>query len=366
MFLRKKITLTLFSAASILSLLSLSSSCDKKISNAEVMNISLISPWMEDEDKPEKIRLELENKLQEIIGEKVKIKVTYASDDYLVNLQNISKGVIDLTFISHSSYENYINQDKTKANKIKPLIQTLTKSFKYDNEKFSYVDGTKNDKIITNAKLQSNLFNQEKYSEWNYPWNGSIYELFYDDKLVDFQRGIIWISGTDEVRNEIVNAWNNKDWNKFRSFGIVHGSADSGSKYLLPEKLLKQHFNLKNNSFVSLAYEITNYSNYFLNGKTKDMLKNNSFHICFDNEGSYSWTKNTIDNISKYTPMENEKMEILALTDPLQYNIAVVNNKKVNEEIQEIITNAFIQLYSSNNDNWGPTVGFYGYTKYEK
>lgn len=361
---KKTITSSLLILTS-LTFLSLSSSCNKNRGSNDVINISLISPWMEDENKPEQIRKSFESKLQAIIGNKVKIKVSYSSDDYLVNLQNINKGVVDLAFVSHSSFENYISENQDKSNRIKPIIQTLTKSFKYDTDNFIYVDGTENDKIISNAKLQSELFNKKRYSEWDYPWNGSVYEYFYDDKLVDFQRGIIWISGTDEVRQKIIKAWNEKDWKTFRSFGIVHGSADSGSKYLLPEKLLKKHFNKNDNAFSSLASEITNYSNYFINGKTKDMLKNNHFHICFDNEGSYSWTQNTKDNINKYTPLNKEKMEILALTDPLQYNIGVVNTNKVNSEIQNLIVSSLIQLYTSNQDDWGKTVGFYGYAKYK-
>lgn len=58
-------------------------------------------------------------------------------------------------------------------------------------------------------------------------------------KLVDFYRGCVIIWGDEQTLKGIKDAWNNKDWNAFRNYGIMFGKETSASKYKLQEALLK-------------------------------------------------------------------------------------------------------------------------------
>ncbi|MGX9339248.1 ABC transporter thiamine pyrophosphate-binding lipoprotein p37/Cypl [Mycoplasma sp. 1890] len=249
-----------------------------------------------------------------------------------------------------------------------PILQTMTRAFKFDkNFNDSYSDGSNTDKLrIIAAKLQK-LFNKKSYTAWTdeeYSWNGNIYEYFYakNNELVEYYRGIIMIQGTNEEREQIKKAWDNKDWNTFRNFGIVTGKESSGSKYILQEALFKKHFNLENNKFNSFAEDKIKNIEKYTQGEAKNIANGSlkKYHIVFDEMASFAYRNNKRGKF--YTPDdENVKIEFLTATDPLKYNVVVVNKDDFNTEQINYLKNIIIDLWRKNEDDYGPTVGFNGY-----
>ncbi|AZZ65463.2 alkylphosphonate ABC transporter substrate-binidng protein [Metamycoplasma phocicerebrale] len=257
---------------------------------------------------------------------------------------------------------------KQKSENIIPIIQTLTRAFKFDlNASDLYSNGLENDKLRKIAKNVQELFDKKPYKDWSdeeYKWNGHIYETFYANKdtLVDYYRGIIMIQGNEEQLKQIKKAWEEKDWNTFRNFGIVLGKATSGSKYILPEALFKKHFNLENNKFTSFAIDSLKNSKKYLIEKAKNIGKGSlkNYHIVFDEMGSFAYTNNKNGN---YYTLEdpNSKIEFLTATEPLKYNVIAVNKDTFSDEQIKILKEIIFSLWKEGKDNYGPRVGFNGY-----
>lgn len=284
------------------------------------------------------------------------------TEDYTTALDEVIKGSAHLAFPSVGAL-----MSNEKHNEVNPYLQTLARSFNNDSTAAVYVDGTlENDPLRKLGASETEEFNATPYANWdpnNWDKTNYIYTNFYDSsKKVNYQRGAIWISGTDEVRANIIKAWNDKDWATFKSFGVIHGSSDSGSKFILPQNLLKLHFNKEDNKFTTLSEEILNNANLFVEGKIAHLHKDASKHIVFDNQGSYSWTKSKEENLSKYTPRDGEKLEILTLTNPIPYNLGVFN-KDLPKEVIETISDTFIELANADQDPTGKSQGFVGYEK---
>ncbi|MBN4089324.1 ABC transporter thiamine pyrophosphate-binding lipoprotein p37/Cypl [Mycoplasma enhydrae] len=254
---------------------------------------------------------------------------------------------------------------------IVPIIQTMTRAFKFDlNINDLYSDGTNADRLRIIAKNAQDLFAKKPYKEWTndgYKWNGSIYEYFYDTKNVEYYRGLIMIQGTGKQRKKIKEAWENKDWNSFRNFGIVTGKETSGSKYILQEALFKKHFNKKDNSFQSFAIDKKNNSEKYTTGRPRDIGKGSlkKYHIVFDELGSFGYTHNKKNN-DKYSPEDKDsKIEFLTVTEPLKYNVIAVSKKSFFDNEITILKNAIIDVWKHKKDNYGPLVGFNEYKAIE-
>ncbi|VEU58479.1 ABC transporter thiamine pyrophosphate-binding lipoprotein p37/Cypl [Mycoplasmopsis gallinacea] len=263
---------------------------------------------------------------------------------------------VDFAFVAAGALKN--NLDKLDVR-----VQTLTNTFLGDTQEGYYTDGTlENDYLRKVAKIESDKFNEKPFAQWT-NFNGVIHTDQYQSptEKVRFQRGMIWISGDDATRAAIKKAWNDKDWEKFRSFGIVHGDPDSGSKYLLPQNLLKLHFNKEGNAFTTLGKELADHSRDFTNGSIKDwQTKHSDKKILFDNQGSFGYT--SVKKADRYTPkIEGEKLEILTLTNPLPYNLGVFN-KRVPKKVQDAVAKAFVKMMEANKNTWGDYQGFNGYS----
>ncbi len=283
---------------------------------------------------------------------------------------NSDFGVLTTTLFNSQNYK----KDLT------PIIQTLTRGFKFDLNNFQakYQDG-KNDQLINIAKTAEAEFLQKPYNLWEkneYGWNGIIYEKFYANKNenVDYYRGLIMIQGTDLELKEIKEAWENKNWNKFRDFGIIIGNKGSGSKYIAQEALFKKHFNLEGNKFESFDKDRLKHGEKYISGKARDIAKGayKKYHIVFDELGSFAYTFNEKHGkkTKYYTPEDaNVKINFLTVTEAIKYNVFVTSNKTFNKTQRDLLAKSFFEIWKNGKDSYGPSVGFNGYkiiTNFEK
>ncbi|WP_412031734.1 ABC transporter thiamine pyrophosphate-binding lipoprotein p37/Cypl [Metamycoplasma buccale] len=278
--------------------------------------------------------------------------------------QNIIKGASDIGVMT--SY--LFNSSSHKKNLI-PILQTLTHAFKFDKFFSKYKNGLSNDPLVEIAKKAEEMFNRKKFSDWDkkeYEWDGSKYKYFYDEKsLVDFYRGLVMIRGNEKILKEIKKAWENKDWNTFRNFGIVTGKKTSGSKYILQQALFKKHFNKEGNRFTSFEEDRLNHKDKYKEGRARDIGKGElkNYHIMFDDLGSFAYTNNQKNNkkLDYYSPEnKEEKIEFLTVTEPLKYNVFVAS-KFLNEIKRKLLAKAIYNVWKNNLDSYGPRVGFNGY-----
>ncbi|PZV99958.1 ABC transporter thiamine pyrophosphate-binding lipoprotein p37/Cypl [Metamycoplasma auris] len=301
------------------------------------------------------------------------IKVTYAGENNDL-AGTIAKGTNNIAVITTPLY---IKQYKNKhMENIVPILQTATRAFKFDTEdmgQIKYKDGKETDPLRELAKKAHTLFAAKKYTEWKddeYKWNGSIYEHFYDTNgIVPHYRGVVMIHGDKDTRDKIKKAWEEKDWNTFRNFGIVTSSEDSGSKYILQEQLFKRHFG--KDKFESFKKDkLKANAKYISSGK--DAKPRNigqgsikEYHIVFDDLGSFAHTHNSKDGKPNkfYSPEGNSEIEFLTVTEALRYNVIAVDKKVFNDEEIKVLQDVIINLAKDKKDDYGPTVGFNGYIK---
>lgn len=262
----------------------------------------------------------------------------------------------------------YFSQTKSLPPSQRPkiLLQTLTHAFKFDPLPSYYQDGSlTTDYLLTSAKQQNTAFHLLPFKEWgeaSHSWNGTRYNDFYTNQLVDFYRGNLWIRGSEETRRRIKEAWRAKDWASFRSFGFILGEPRHTARWRLPEALLKKHFNLPQNTFTDLLSEQVKYPQLFRNDKAWFMASklNQNYHIAFDDEASFAYTLSTKENQSYYSAPLGEKLEVFAVTDPLLYDVAVVD-RGVHPLRRKLIALTFLELAKQGLDSFGPSVGFNGY-----
>lgn len=293
-----------------------------------------------------------------------KIAINSVSDGAVI-VQNVNTNKSQLGFAS--AYNVF--QSSIKNFDIK--IQTKTRAFKGDTEINFYND--QNNPLEQVAKNLQTEFATPPYKDWKGTnkdpgvknWNNFIYQSIYAgaDILVPFYRGMIMIYGKDDKIKEIEKAWFDKDWTKFKSFGIAAGKPTSAGKYILQEKLLKKHFG--KNAFTTLAEEKNNNPNFkFLTDQEGKNIGNKNladYHIVFDDEASYAWNQNKASNPPYYTPEDtNAKVKIFMVTDPLPYDFGFFN-KSVPSLTQYVISEALINLANQKRDKFGPSYGYNGY-----
>lgn len=319
-------------------------------------------------DKSEKFFNDVLTKYNEIIASNPnlknlqkyrKINANYRSSGF--NLaEDIVKGTSVLGLLRIA---NYIE----KKDNLKAILQSYTTAFNFDEEyNKNYSDGSQSDDLIKIAQTAFEKFNNEKYINWTdekYGWDGSKYKVFYNtNKLVDFYRGNVMIWGSDQEIAQIKKAWFEKDWETFRNFGIMTGSENSASKYLLQQSLFKKHFGKK---FITFAQDKLNNKDKYIIGNPKDIGKgsNIKYHIVFDELGAFAYTHNTKKGKKNdfYNPI-NGKIEFLTATEAAKYNVWAVN-KNLNNETTDALANAILDVWKNNQDEYGPQIGINGYKK---
>ncbi|WP_027121118.1 ABC transporter thiamine pyrophosphate-binding lipoprotein p37/Cypl [Mycoplasma leonicaptivi] len=345
------------------------SSCSQEQEKSEI-KLRIYAPYSNETQK-EEFKKSFNEKLKEKENN-FKINFDFStSDDYLSNVNAISNNEIDFAFVSSGAILD--KEDEIKELGLKLGIQTHARLFKgslnENNEKYS--DGSNSDPLVKMAKNQEVLFKKYERSEWsskNNPnkWNGSIFEEFYENnKSTPYQRGMIYIVANQEDKQKIEQAWFNKDFNKFLSFGIGIGKPSSGSKYILPEALFKKHFGSQFKSFAALQTDPQKSKNIKVASlKNINDQGNDKIKIYFDNEGIYTWTK--VKNPDSLTPKNSDvKIYFLTTTDVLPYNVGLFN-KSVSQEQIDIITSILIELSQSKQDSIGISNGFAGYSNISK
>ncbi|QMT98711.1 DNA repair protein [Mycoplasma tullyi] len=279
------------------------------------------------------------------LGKPVSITSTFASDGN-TSIDRVKANLTDLAFVSSSAI-------KTNDDGYVPKIQTLTRSFKFDDSPDFYEAGT----LDKRAEEISKIFNEIPYRNWtdeNRMWDGNKYEFFYgpENDLISFYRGMILIGGDEETLTKIKEAWMQKNWNAFSSYGIGGGRMSSNGRYIYPLNLLKKHFGDKD-------LTIPNYQSV----RGREIGTNPNVHIVFDDMNSFAWTQNKNANVPNYTfnpKDDNTKVEILSLTDPALYDIGVFN-KRLPEDVMNAVSEGVVELAQRNQDPYGPTVGYNGY-----
>ncbi|MXR06109.1 DNA repair protein [Mycoplasma flocculare] len=251
-------------------------------------------------------------------------------------------------------------------------LQTLTWAFKnsLDNPIF-YKDGSKNDPLRKSAKQLDNLFNKIPYNEWsnkkNDPqkWDGIAYRFLYDEtnpkRLISYYRGMIMIAGDENVRNEIKKAWDEKDWEKFRNFGIIHGKLTSAGKFKMQNFIIKKHF--KNNLKArTINEDRKNHPDKYLQAEGSVIGQDPKYKIAFDDEASFAWTESTKDGKQYTLNKKDGKIEIFILTNPASYDIGSFR-PGFNRIQANMISEAFVNLAKNGRDTYGQNVGYNGYRK---
>ncbi|ENY69155.1 Alkylphosphonate ABC transporter, substrate-binding protein (PhnD) [Metamycoplasma auris 15026] len=360
----KKLNLFMLSAA-LVSLPLVAASCNTK----KELKFAVNAPWSGKKDGHEFFKLLTDEFNKKTNGES-SFSVSYVGENTDV-ASTIAKGSHNIAVITTPLY---VKQYKNKhMDNVIPILQTATKAFKFDADEtkdIKYKDGKEDDPLRLLAKEAHKLFAEKKYGEWTdkeYKWNGSIYQKFYDDsKIVPYYRGLVMIHGDEQTRKQIKEAWESKDWEKFRDFGIVTSSEDSGSKYIWQEALFRKHFG--KNKFESFKKDKLKANDKYITSGNDVKPRNigqgaiKQFHIVFDDLGSFAYTNNSIGK-HFYTPEDNSQIEFLTATEKIPYNVIAVDKKMFNEKEIAALQDVFVNLAKENKDDYGPIVGFNGYIK---
>ncbi|WP_338822910.1 ABC transporter thiamine pyrophosphate-binding lipoprotein p37/Cypl [Mycoplasmopsis felifaucium] len=291
-----------------------------------------------------------------------KIKFVAASDNDLTTLNDVSSNDNIVAFPAVSKF--YLDKDLyLKTTNV--FMRTLTNAFKNNLSSEGYSKG-ENNYLIEQAKNQNEIFQSRGgYANWAktdyvnyiYPW------CYESNKTVGWQRGAIWIMGTPEERQKIKEAWNTGNYEEFRKHGIIIGNENSGSKYLLPQALLKKQFSAyfadKSLKTETATPETASY--YTSSLKAKAMGSQNTYKIAFDNEMAFAYTESKKDNYKvNETVNPNASLEILTITDAIPYNIGVASKNIKYDKLNAIVT-IFKELAQENNNPIGVAGGFNDY-----
>ncbi|MGY6172410.1 ABC transporter thiamine pyrophosphate-binding lipoprotein p37/Cypl [Candidatus Mycoplasma pogonae] len=280
--------------------------------------------------------------------------VAAVADDNL-SLNNVISSNYDFAFVSAKFVEN------NDLNKLRyyPMVQTLTEAFHFDEDE-------KANQVAVATKMQA-AFDKKPFMEWTQTgeqWNGSRWNFLYStNKLVNFYRGMVVISGDETTRNSIKTAWNNRDWNTFRNFGI-----QGIKKFKLFQAYFKNHFNLPNNTFTTLEEDQLQHPNKYSNLEYFKVGQDPEFRISLDDEASFAWTKNTnikpSDTTIKFQAPSGEKLEFLTVSPIFKYDVGVFA-KTFNKQQAELILKTMEHLAKQGKDIFGPKIGYNGYEKYK-
>lgn len=304
--------------------------------------------------------------------------------DSQVRLQNLISEKTDFSFLSMATISSQLAQMHQAT--FDPYIQTLTRSFVYDYQKneptrFSDDQGVGLEAIAKKATEAAFSDNFNGASNVVYTkltdndWDGAKYPKYYNKpkETVKYYRGMILISGTDTELKKIREAWNKKTpegFLEFAKFGIIHGRPTSAGSYLLPQALIRKHFNLGNNwSLLTSGIDRSKLQK----SSGSEIGQDPKFKIAFDDEGSWAWQKNDSSKNNNNLPnlfnpvTKGAKIEVLSVTDPLYYDYGVFSNKHRNNLLlKELILRTFRALSNETTENSiKDGLGFYsGYNDY--
>ncbi|WP_033161016.1 ABC transporter thiamine pyrophosphate-binding lipoprotein p37/Cypl [[Mycoplasma] collis] len=292
-----------------------------------------------------------------------------SQDEKSSSFQNVAVNKVNAAIVNIKDVINdtqYIDQ-----NIVIPYAETLTRAFKNHTlsflEKGNYKSNPENFNIGKDNEINE-YFRKTPFSSWNkndQKWDGSKFEIFYDkdNKLTNWYSGMITIVGTENELNMIRKAWDDKNWEKFSSFGIVHGKKNKQATWLAANKLFKDHFGLSDQSPIEKLDK-----NLITQGSGQETYTyytdKNKKQIFIDDMYSFAWTfpKDKEKEVSAFKLAPNTKMEILALTNPISYDIIIFNNS-VNEKTRLLFLDTLIKLSKSNKDDYGKKSGYNGYKK---
>ncbi len=336
-------------------------SCARRESNHLIFNISL------DHDADASISKFFElysNNLSKKLDKKVTVSFNII-DDSFTKISNIQTAKADFAFVnSQSIKDNGIEEFNL-------ILQTQTDAFKEDTNLDYYSDG----QLKSKAEKMTTLFSKTPYKDWEdtaQQWTGSRYNFLYEtNKLINFYRGMILITGSEEEIKKIKEAWDQKKWSDFMNYGIGHGSSGSAGKFQLPDLLLRKHFG---SSYPGLQNAINQNPDKFANVRGREIGRDNKIKIVFDDANSFAWTHNDKNATNHfYTPTENNgkgdseksnnknnKVEILTYTDPMLYDIGIVSDT-LSDRYQKAIAEVFVELAKTKQDIYGPSYGYNGY-----
>lgn len=311
-------------------------------------------------EKIDKINSANSNNNKQIQNIKIKAKI---HDGNLVKKQSLQNGSANFAFLNTKTV---IDDDFYKKENIFPTIQTLTSPFNFDTDMSKkYVNGTENDPLRKIAKkMQEVSFDVKPFSEWkdeDFQWEKYRYQSFYDLKnLTNKYRGMILFTGNDEQIKLATKYWDEKDWNNFRNLGIITGEATSVGLYQLQEKILKKHFDKKDNTFTTLVEDKNkNPSKYIVDPfGTEKLGTDSNFVISFAEEGSFAWT-NSIKSPNSFRPSKGSKIKIFSSTNPAFYDIGVFSN--INKIYVDLMTESIAETFKEGLNSYGNGLGYNGY-----
>lgn len=287
------------------------------------------------------------------------LKARLITDNHTI-LSNLKSAKTAFAFVTAYSLVN-----DSKENLEKNFNSALmTKTYRFSNNDDFNSDQTSD--LTKIAESDTNLFNQDGgYHQWSnksdgtQKWNGNVYDKFYDkNNLTKFYRGAIYIWGDDNEINQIKTAWDNKNWSDFVKHGIMTGSPSSAGKFLLQQKLIKNHFSLSENlTTLSKSHP----KKIIFGQKDRDLgtTNLNNYHIVFGQENSFLWTKNTANH---FQLKDDQKLSVLTVTPKIPYDVGVFN-KNIPTLQQKMVTQAIINLKNKGLDLFGPTIGYHDYEK---
>ncbi|MEA4115476.1 hypothetical protein VBM87_01600 [Mycoplasma sp. 744] len=296
-----------------------------------------------------------------------------------------NKNTVDLGFLSYTRFVDSLDTNSNINYDFQIVGQTLANKFIWSNlnELSSYKDGSMTDNLRILAEQQNieQFKNYGEFPSWiskdkELNFNGSVYSIFYDyNQFTSVHRSSILIAGNLQQRNKIIEAWDNKDWDKFKSFGFVVRSFDSGTGFKYPIKLLSKHFNLSLEE-IEKFFKSRNNNLVLVGSRPRDQLgktdsNNFTYHIAFDNEGVFNWTRAregryqptgyNKDLSNDYNSKNNVVVRNLIFSNPAPYDV-LLGRKNLNTIQKELIIETLSNL--SQEDN---TFGIYtGYNKIDK
>ncbi|UUM19808.1 MULTISPECIES: ABC transporter thiamine pyrophosphate-binding lipoprotein p37/Cypl [unclassified Mycoplasma] len=296
----------------------------------------------------------------------VSIKLVYADDtgaSYQQFLANNPEQ--DFMILSYST----ISKQKTE-DLLPTVAQTQTYKFLWTPEIAAKFENKKDKDPLYEMAQKANTLQLENKQFGEYPtwtgeekerllkWDGSKYGAFYKtNEFTENFYGSILISGTPEIREKIKKAWLDKDWDTFKSYGILYKKTSSLSKYIAPVSVIAQNFG---KTYKEISDYLTNQNNFVLSGKGNEKnlgvetTDKKTYRIGFDYDGVFNFTQ--AGSNFKPTKYPNEQIRYLTMAGPLFYD-AVLSRKKMPLAQQKLFTKALEQLTQEEN-TYGIFSGF--------
>ncbi|MEE3928091.1 hypothetical protein V2E24_00675 [Mycoplasmopsis ciconiae] len=280
-------------------------------------------------------------------------------------------------------YYSIINEYKNNELSAKPVIQTKTLKFVWsENDDLVYKDGTENDPLRKIAQKINDQYSgviingtQREFKNWDInrdkdllEFDGSKFNRFYNknNETTYVYRGAILISGDKNLIDQITDAWNKKDWDRFLSYGLVFRNYKSGGDYKYQISLISQHFNISIEQInKQLSQNAKDKSNFIIEdvptqlGKTINYLGqkklDRSFNIGFDAEGSLNWTLPG-QQAKFFSPDNDAVVRVLSVTNPAPYDVMLARSGML--DIQAYILKKALQSFSVEENLYGLYTGY--------